>query len=76
MCSYVQFGLQYFAKGNNEKAYFALLTLSLGVFVVHRFMAKRYPLAVVYACTFGLFFVGAIVDFVNVLKGKLTISDS
>lgn len=53
-----------------RKLKLALICLFLGVFGIHRFVAKRYITGILYMFTFGLYGVGILVDMVLILMDK------
>lgn len=53
---------------DNRKLISLLLCLFLGVFGAHKFYEGKIGLGILYFCTCGLFFIGVIVDFINIIR--------
>jgi len=47
-----------------------LLSIFLGGFGAHRFYAERYPTAILYLCTLGLFGFGTLYDIIRIALGE------
>ena len=45
-----------------------LLCLFLGGFGAHRFYRREFGMGLLYLCTFGLFYIGTILDLVKIIK--------
>ena len=57
---------------NDVDVWLAVVCFFVGVLGIHRFMLGQTGLGFVYLFTFGFFFIGAFIDFWNIISGKLS----
>lgn len=61
----------YVTQTSDKKRWTALfLCLFLGIFGVHRFYVGKIVTGIIYLCTFGVGFIGVIIDFISLLLGS------